>query len=90
MTKLKIALKVAHWLLAAVALALVVTGLGITEFRVVEAVTFNLLTKALSYQLHTILWIPFLVLLAFHIIASKYMKALFTGKRDGKYNRVPE
>ena len=63
--KAGILLKVVHWLLAVVAIALVISGLGITEFRVVEAITFGMLSKALSFQLHTILWIPFLVLLAF-------------------------
>lgn len=74
-------LKIVHWLLAALAMALVISGLGITEFRVVEAITFGMLTKPLSFQLHTILWIPFLVLLAFHIIYSTLLKGLIRGKK---------
>ena len=56
------------WLLLALALLLVVTGLGITEYRAVEAATFGLLGKALSFQLHTLLWIPFLVVLVLHLV----------------------
>jgi len=58
------------WLLLALALLLVVTGLGITEYRAVEAVTFGLLGKALSFQLHSLLWIPFLAVLAGHLVLS--------------------
>jgi thiosulfate reductase cytochrome b subunit len=65
------------WLLLALALLLVVTGLGITEFRTVEAVTFGLLGKALSFQLHSLLWIPFLVVLALHLLLT-----CLAGKRE--------
>jgi thiosulfate reductase cytochrome b subunit len=58
------------WLLLALALLLVVTGLGITEYRTVEAASFGLLPKALAFQLHGLLWIPFLVVLATHMLLS--------------------
>ena len=58
------------WLLLAFALLLVITGLGITEFRTVQAATFGLLPKALSFQLHSLLWIPFLAILACHMLLS--------------------
>jgi len=62
--------RVVGWLLLAFSLLLVITGLGITEFRTMEAVTFGLLPKALSFQLHSLLWIPFLVILAGHLLLS--------------------
>jgi hypothetical protein len=58
------------WILLALSLLLVVTGLGITEYRTVEAATFGLLGKALSSRLHGLLWIPFLVALAAHLLLS--------------------
>jgi hypothetical protein len=58
------------WLLLVLALLLVVTGLGITEYRIVETASFGLLGKALSFQLHGLLWIPFLVVLACHLALS--------------------
>ena len=58
------------WLLLAFALLLVITGLGITDWQIVEAATFGLLSKALSFQLHNILWIPFLVILAAHMLLT--------------------
>jgi hypothetical protein len=36
----------------------------------VEAATFGLLSKALSFQLHNLLWIPFLAILACHLLLS--------------------
>ena len=58
------------WLLFAFALLLVITGLGITDWQIVEAATFGVLSKALSFQLHNILWIPFLVILAAHMLLT--------------------
>ena len=58
------------WLLLTLSLLLVVTGLGITQYQIVEAATFGLLGKALSFQLHDILWIPFLIVLAAHMVLS--------------------
>jgi cytochrome b subunit of formate dehydrogenase len=56
------------WLLLAVTLLFVVTGFGITEFRVVETITFGWLTKSWALKLHDNLWIPFIVLLALHVV----------------------
>jgi len=58
------------WTLLALALLLVLTGLGITEFRTVEVLTFGLLGKSLSFQLHSLLWIPFLLVLILHVALS--------------------
>lgn len=62
--------RIIGWLLLVLSILLVITGLGITEWRTVEAVTFGLLPKALAFQLHTLLWIPFLVVLAGHMILT--------------------
>jgi len=43
------------------------TGLGITNYQIIEAVTFGGLSKLGAYQLHSTLLVPFLVVLAFHI-----------------------
>jgi len=69
MTRLRLARKIIQWLLLAVALVLLITGLGITEYRIVENLSFGLLTKSLSQKVHTApgLWIFFVVLLAMHI-----------------------
>ena len=73
--------KVIRWLLLAIVIVYVISGFGITEFRIVESLTFGLLTKNLAFKIHDSLWIPFLVLLALHvcfsyIIRSKKLKIL--------------
>jgi hypothetical protein len=65
--KLKI---VVRWLLLLFTLAYIVTGLGILYFRIVEPLTFGVLTKALSSRIHDYLLIPFLILLVLHVVIS--------------------
>jgi hypothetical protein len=67
--------RVIRWSLVLVAIAYVVTGFGITEFRTVESLTFGLLTKAWAFRIHTNLEIPFISLLALHILPSPAMRA---------------
>jgi cytochrome b subunit of formate dehydrogenase len=64
--------KVIQWLLLDVAVVLLITGLGITEYQIVETASFGLLTKSVSHQIHTApgLWIAFVVLVALHISLS--------------------
>ncbi len=62
--------RLVHWALLATALFTVVSGLGITEFRIVEPLTFGLLNKASAFRLHLWLWLPFLVLLAAHMVLT--------------------
>jgi cytochrome b subunit of formate dehydrogenase len=59
--------KATHWLLSVAIVLYVVSGYGISEFRVVERITFGLLSKQLAFRMHTILTMPFLVLLGLHI-----------------------
>ena len=56
-----------HWLLLALTVIFLITGFGITEFRIVEAVTLGWLTKSWALRIHDSLWIPFVVLLVLHL-----------------------
>ena len=67
-------LKTSHWLLLVVVILYIVSGFGISHFRVVETITFGLLTKNLSFRIHDVLWIPFIVLLLVHIGAAYIFK----------------
>jgi thiosulfate reductase cytochrome b subunit len=62
--------RLVSWTLLALALLLILTGLGITEFRTVDPLTFGLLGKALAFQLHSLLWIPFIIVLFLHLALS--------------------
>ena len=66
--------RIVHWLLTIIIVLYLITGFGITEFRVVEALTFGLLAKNLAFKIHNNLWIPFIILLGLHIFFSSIKK----------------
>jgi len=66
--------KIVQWLLLAVIVLFLITGFGISEFRVVETITFGWLTKSWALKLHDNLWIPFVVLLALHVLLPLVFK----------------
>ena len=57
----------AKWLLLVVILAYIITGFGMTQFRIVEPLTLGLLSKNLAFKIHHTLIIPLIVLLIIHI-----------------------
>ena len=72
-----------QWALLGVTILYVLTGLGITEFRTIEAATFGLLSKNLSFAIHDNLLIPFIVLLVVHV-AFKPVKRIYLKRRRNK------
>jgi hypothetical protein len=65
---------VVAWCLLAVTLFYLLTGFGITYWNIVEPLTLGLLGKAMSFRLHDVLWIPFLILLATHVLLNLFVK----------------
>jgi len=55
------------WALFGMTLIYLLTGLGITQFQIIEDLTFGLLNKNLSLRLHEDLLVPFLILLSLHV-----------------------
>ena len=58
----------------------ILTGFGVTEYRIVESVTFSVLSKSVSHIIHSNLIIPFIAILITHILLStkkKYFIKLF-------------
>ena len=51
-------------------LLFLISGFGITEPVLVRSLTFGLLDKALSQQIHFLLWGPFLIGLVLHVYYS--------------------
>lgn len=68
--------KIVRWLLLTVVLLYLASGLGITEFRTVEPLTFGLLTKAVGFRLHDALLVPFIALLALHVTLGPFVRLL--------------
>lgn len=77
-----------HWSLLLVAVVMVVSGLGITESRLIEAGTFGLLHKANAFKLHLALWIPFVLLLFIHVLLTTWPRARRTSHESENERQV--
>jgi len=75
--------RIIQWLLFLVTIIYVLTGLGITQFRIIEPATFGLLSKNRSFAIHDNLLIPFIVLLVLHITV-KPVKQIYKNRRREK------
>lgn len=66
--------RIVAWLLFATIITYGVTGFGITRFRIVESLTFGLLTHNIAFKIHILdyLWVPFVILLGLHIFFALY------------------
>ncbi|MFA0847501.1 MAG: hypothetical protein ACC614_08015 [Methanobacterium formicicum] len=71
--------KAVHIILMILIVVVIVSGLGITYYRSIEYITGGLLDKTLSFQLHTLLFLPFLLVLLVHLFFS----CLWPKKRSG-------
>ncbi len=67
MVKQRVVKSTVHWVLTALVIAYLITGFGITQYRIVEPLTFGLLTKSLAQRIHMNIEIPFIILLILHI-----------------------
>lgn len=63
----KIIKKIVAWSLLAVTLFYLMTGFAVTQFRVFTPLSGGILGKAVSQQVHEVLWIPFVILLVLHV-----------------------
>jgi hypothetical protein len=70
----KVIRRIVSWLLLAATIVFIVTGFGITEFRIIERLTFGLLNKGLAFRIHETLTIPYLALLALHVLFKPLSK----------------
>jgi len=75
--------RIIQWALLGITIIYVLTGLGITQFRIIEPATFGLLSKNLSFAIHDNLLIPFIVLLVLHI-AVKPVKQIYQKRKRTK------
>ncbi len=82
MTNRQLIKKIIHWLLTVVVIIYLITGFGITEHRIVEPLTFGLLTKNLAQRIHINLEIPFIILVILHIWLLPLLK-YFKSKKLG-------
>ena len=56
-----------HWTLTGLIALYIISGLGISQYKIMEKITFGLFTKVWAFKLHSYLLIPFLIVLIAHI-----------------------
>ena len=69
MNQIKI-IRYTHWILTIFIIFYIVTGFGISNYRLIEPITFGLISKPIAFQLHSILIYPFVGLLLIHILLT--------------------
>ena len=74
--------KIIKWSLLVITALFLVSGFGITHFRVVETITFGLLMKPLTFKIHEYLWIPFLILLILHIFFHPLKRLICSNRKS--------
>lgn len=62
------------WSLLVVTLLFLLTGFGIENSNIVTPLTLGILGKATSFKLHEVIWIPFIILLAAHLVFNVVLK----------------
>ena len=76
----KYARQVVQYTLLFVLLLYLISGFGITEFRIVEYISLGIFTKPVAFVLHNNLLIPMLILLAIHILQGFLAKRYYKSK----------
>lgn len=77
--------KIIHWTFTIFVIVYILTGFGITEYQIIESITFGTLSKPLAFQLHTFLIYPFIILLSLHILLSINNKIKWKSKKNEKW-----
>lgn len=62
--------RIVQYVLLALSVLMVLTGLGITEPGIIGPLTLGALGKLPSYRLHFFFWGPFVIVLIIHIYLS--------------------
>jgi hypothetical protein len=76
MTKGGNSVKAIDWVILFVSLLYVLTGLGITQYRIIGALTLGLINKPVSFIIHDNLLVPFIILLTLHI-SIRHLLAIY-------------
>jgi len=77
----RLAKKIVDWTLYAVTLVYILTGFGITQYQITEHLTFGLLDKSLSLNIHENLSLPFLTVLSIHLLFGSITQIYSTLKK---------
>ncbi|MBP1945221.1 uncharacterized BrkB/YihY/UPF0761 family membrane protein [Methanobacterium petrolearium] len=62
--------KTIHIILLILIFIVIISGLGISYYQTIEVITGSLLDKTLSFQIHSLIFLPFLFVLLIHLFFS--------------------
>ena len=62
-------------------IAYLLTGVGITQYRTIESLTFGSLSKNLSFKIHENLLVPLLTLVTVHILFRQIIRIYLKTKK---------
>ena len=62
--------KIIQWGLLIIIVIFIITGFGISRFQIIGPLTFGLLNKPLSYQIHSYLVLPLVIFLYLHVFLT--------------------
>ena len=62
--------KFVHWSLLFFIIFYIISGFGISEYRIIEGITLGLLSKPLSFQIHLYLIYPLVILIILHVFLT--------------------
>jgi hypothetical protein len=67
-----------RWILFAITILYIITGLGITQYQIIEKITGGILTKAFSFQIHDSIYLlaGLLIFLFLHIFLAIYVRRM--------------
>jgi len=60
----------------------IISGLGITQWQIIEPLTFGLLTRNLASRIHDFLLVPFAVLLFVHVLFGPAIRVYSHFKKE--------
>jgi thiosulfate reductase cytochrome b subunit len=59
-----------------------ISGLGITQYQIIEPLTFGVLTRNLAFKIHDFLLAPFAVLLFVHVLFGPAIRVYSHFKKE--------
>lgn len=75
-----------HYSLLILTLIYLISGLGITQYHIVESLTLGLLTRNLASRIHDFLLAPFVVLLLVHVLFGSVTRA-YSHFKNGQHQQ---
>jgi len=70
----KVIRKWVHYILGILVILVLISGLGIIYYQIIGFLTLGFLSKDLAFKIHTLIFIPFLIVLVLHSFMSWILK----------------